>query len=210
MAGTITKLEVQKKNKERVNVFIDGDYALAVTLNVALELKKGQQLSDAEIERLQQQDQRHKAYNRALSYLSFRARSRVEMERYLRGKKYEPDVIADTLDRLAEENLLDDAAFAEAWVEDRSRFKPKSASALRYELRQKGLKAADIEEALTDLDEVELAWQALEPKLHQWQRLEEPDFRKKAMGFLGRRGFNYEIVRQAVDRGWQRLEEEDR
>lgn len=203
MAGTITKLEVQKKNKERVNVFIDGDYALAVTLQVALELKKGQHLSDAEIERLQQQDQRHKAYQRALSYLSFRARSRVEMERYLRGKKVEPEVIADTLQRLAEENLLDDTAFAEAWVEDRSRFKPKSAQALRYELRQKGLTETDIEQALTDLDEADLAWQALEPKLYRWQSLEEQDFRKKAMGFLSRRGFSYEIVRQAVERGWQ-------
>ena len=42
MAGTITKLEIQKKNKERVNVFLDEKYAFAVTLTVALELKRGQ------------------------------------------------------------------------------------------------------------------------------------------------------------------------
>ena len=71
MSGTITKLEIQKRNKERVNVYLDEQFSFGVMLSVALELKKGQVLSDADIEQLKQQDNRHKAYQRALNYLSF-------------------------------------------------------------------------------------------------------------------------------------------
>ena len=202
MSGTITKLEIQKRNKERVNVYLDEKFAFGVMLSVALELKKGQDLSDAEIDQLKQQDDRHKAYQRALNYLSFRARSRVEIERYLRDKKYGADVIADTVNKLAAEGLVDDTAFAQSWVENRERLKPKGTRALRYELRQKGLNDAAIENALEEVDEEAMAWQALEKKLRQWQRLDEETFKRKAMSFLSRRGFGYEVTREAVERAW--------
>ena len=168
MSGTITKLEIQKRNKERVNVYLDEQFSFGVMLSVALELKKGQVLSDADIEQLKQQDNRHKAYQRALNYLSFRARSRVEIERYLRDKKYDPDVIAATIERLDEAGLVDDTAFAESWVENRERLKPKGARALRYELQQKGLSETAIDAALEQIDESELAWRAIEKKVRQW------------------------------------------
>jgi regulatory protein len=206
MAGTITALEIQKKNKERVNVYLDEEYAFAVTVMVAAELRKGQHLSDSEIARLKDQDERNKAYHRALFYLGFRARSRTEIEKYLRGKGYPAEVIYETIERLARENYLDDRAFAEAWVGEREQFKPKSGKALRYELRQKGVDEAAIETALSDLDEDDLAWRALEGKLRQWRQLDEADFKKKALAFLGRRGFNYHVARDAVERGWRSLE----
>lgn len=201
MAGKITKLEVQKKNKERVNIFIDDDFALAVTLNVALELKKGQFLSDADLERLRRQDERHKAYDRALFYLGFRARSRAEMERYLREKEFSQATIEATLVRLTGEGYLNDAAFAQGWTGSRQRTRPKSRRALRHELRQKGIDQASIEAALTDVDEDEAAASALSAKLRQWQHLDEETYFKKAMGFLGRRGFSYPVARAAVEEG---------
>jgi regulatory protein len=139
--------------------------------------------------------------------LGFRARSKIEVETYLRGKKYSPQVIADTIERLLEHNYLDDEGFARAWVADRKRLKPRSRRALRYELRQKGVNEEAIEEAVADLDEDEMARQALEIKLRQWQHLSQPEFIKKAMGFLSRRGFGYATARQAVDQAWEQLEE---
>jgi len=202
MAGTITSLQIQKNNKERVNVYLDEEYAFAVTILVAATLKKGQFLSDEEITRLKQQDDRDKAYNQALRFLGFRARSQTEIERYLRGKNYSPETIDQTLKRLAEGQYLDDSAFAQAWVEDRGRFKPRSRQALQYELRQKGVDPEAIEEALGDIDEDDLAWRALEGKLRQWQQLPELDFKKKAMGFLSRRGFGYEVAQETAERAW--------
>lgn len=201
MAGKITKLEIQKKNKERVNVFIDDSFGFGVTLNVALELKKDQFLSDADIERLRRQDERHKAYDRALFYLGFRARSRTEMERYLQKKEFSPATIEATLTRLTGEGFLDDAAFAQSWTGSRQRTRPKSRRALRHELRQKGIDRDAIDDALAAVDEDEAAASALSAKLRQWQHLDEESFFKKAMGFLGRRGFSYPVARAAVDEG---------
>lgn len=206
MAGTISALEVQKRNKERVNVYLDGQYAFAVTMLVAVGLRKGQFLSDADIEQLNSQDERNRAYDRAIRFLGFRPRSQAEVTRYLRDKKYSSEVITDTINRLIQQEYLDDQAFARSWVMDRQRLRPRSRRALRYELRQKGIDENVIEKTLADLDEDDLAWRALESKLRQWKHLAKPDFKKKAMGFLSRRGFNYEIVREVTDRAWESLD----
>jgi regulatory protein len=202
MAGTITALKIQKRNKERVNVYLDDTYAFAVTVLVAATLKKGQYLTDPEIERFKSQDERDKAYHQAVRFLGFRARSQQELVRYLQAKGYAPVVVTDTIDRLLEEQYLDDEAFARFWLANRERFRPRGQQALRYELRQKGIANEVIETALADVDEANLAWTAVEQKLARWQGLSEEDFRKKVLGFLSRRGFTYEIAYQVVERAW--------
>lgn len=200
MAGKITAFNPQKRNRERVNIYLDGEYACAVSLLVAADLSLGQFLSDDEIEALKVQDERSRAYQHAIFYLGFRSRSESEMASYLRKKKYSPEAISETIERLRQQEYLDDAAFVRAWIEDRERFRPRGRRALRYELAQKGINRELIDSALDDLDEDELAWRAVEGKLRQWRHLAEAELRKKAMGYLNRRGFNYEVARQAVDR----------
>ena len=56
MAGTITALEIQKHNQERVNVYLDGEFAFGLTVLEAARLKKGQALSDNEISALRAKD----------------------------------------------------------------------------------------------------------------------------------------------------------
>jgi regulatory protein len=209
MAGTITAIKIQKRNKERVNVYVNDQYAFAVTALVGATLKKGQYLSEADIERFTSQDERHKAYDQALRYLSFRARSRREMEGHLGEKGYSPQVVTATVERLLDESYLDDEAFARFWLENRERFRPRSQRALRYELRQKGIAAELIDSLLTDLDEDELAWAAVEGKVIQWQNLDEEEFKKKVLGFLNRRGFNYEVAYRMFDRAWSQVKMTD-
>jgi regulatory protein len=206
MAGVITALTIQKRNKERVNIFIDNQFAVAVTALAAMTLKKGQYLSDADIDRLKDADEFDKAYNKAIRFLGFRPRSEVEVERYLHGKDYPPEVVASTIERLRGEQYLDDEEFARFWLENRERFRPRGRQALRYELNQKGLDREIIEAALADLDEAESAWAALENKFYRWRNLDEKAFKQKVMGFLSRRGFNYETASQAANRAWTSLD----
>ena len=201
----ITGLRYQKKNKERVNVYLDGKYAFAVTELVAAELRRGQQLSPAEIEALQDDDLRNKAYNLAVRFLGYRPRSRHEVEQHLRRKEYEPDVVAHAIGKLEERNYLDDRAFAQFWVENRSQFRQRGTRALRYELRQKGVEDAIIDELTGEVDEEALAWAAVQPKLAGWQRLERRAFEQKLIGFLNRRGFNFGTARSVSDRAWDTL-----
>ncbi len=206
MAGTITALKIQEGNKERVNVFLDDKFALAMTAVATAALRKGQYLSDAEIDQLKQADERDKAYNQAIRFLGFRPRSQAEIERHLREKKYPPEVIAHTVERLRQEQYLDDEAFARYWLENRERFRPRGRQALRYEMRQKGLPGDVIETILDELDEDQSAWAAVESKLSRWKNLDELSFKQKVMAFLSRRGFDYEIASQTANRAWTSLD----
>ena len=205
MAGIITALEIQKRNKERVNLFVDDQFAGAVSVWIAANLEKGQYLSDADLEQLKSDDEQIKAYNQAIRFLGFRPRSQMEVKDHLRNKKYSQTVINYVLNRLLAEQYLDDEAFARFWLENRERFRPRGEHALRYELKQKGIADQVIDTVLADLDEEESAWVAVESKLNRWKNLEEKDFKQKASSFLSRRGFNYEVVRNIVHRAWNSL-----
>lgn len=202
MAGTITALQIQKNNTERVNVYVDNAYAFAVTLVVADTLHKGQPLTDADIARLQAQDDRDKAYDQVVRWLAQRPHSVGETETYLRRKGHPAEVIAEVIARLQDKHYLDDAAFAEFWRDSRERFRPRGTRALRYELQQKGVARDVIDSTLSDLDESESAWAAIEPKLRTWHHLERDMFYKKALGFLSRRGFTYEVAQAICNRAW--------
>jgi len=206
MAGVITALKIQKKNKERVNVFIDNEFAVGVTVLVATTLRKGQFLSDAEIAQLKYGDERNKAYDRAVKFLSYRARSVAEVTRYLRDKDYSDEVIEHTVTRLLEQSYLNDEEFARAWLRNREQLSPRGQQALRYELRQKGIADQVIDTVLAGLDEDALAWAAVESKLSRWQNLPEQEFKKKLISFLNRRGFSYAIANDIFHRAWNESE----
>lgn len=200
MAKVITALKIQKRSKDRVSVFVNDEYSFAVELFAATDLKKGEELSEARIEQLKLEDKKNRAYISTIRFLGFRPRSRMETKRYLQGKGYSPETVAGTVDRLVQEKYLDDYEFARFWLRNREQFRPRSAYALRCELRQKGIDDDAIEAALVDFDEHASAWAAVESKLQHWHSLCERDFKKKVVGFLNRRGFDYETCASIFDR----------
>lgn len=208
MAGAITALKFQRRNKERVNVYLDGEYAFGLTAIEAARLREGQVLSEAEIAALKAQDERQRAFDQAVRFLSYRPRSRAEVERYLRGKRVAGEVITDVVERLERANYLDDEAFARFWVENREQFKPRSRRALRYELRQKGMSDQVIAQVLNDLDDEAAAWRAVEGRLSRWAGLTRDELRQKMMGYLSRRGFDYEIINSIFEKACQVLNNE--
>ncbi len=208
MAGTVTRLEVQKKNKDRVNVFLDDEFAFGLALILAATLHKGQRLTDEDIAELRRQDGLEKAYNRALLYLGYRPRSEAEIRQYLRGKQTPDDMIDTILTRLRRVGLVNDEAFAQAWVRHRGATSPRGARALRQELRQKGIDRPQIDAAVEDLDEEEGALEAARPRAARLAALPPEEFRRKLSEFLLRRGFAYDVVRETVSRLWRELHDE--
>lgn len=203
MAGVITTLKVQKNNSERVSVFLDGEFVFGVTLDVAARLRKGQYLNDAEIAALRTQEDIDKAVQAALHFLATRPRSRTEVERRLTEKGHAPEAIDAALARLQQREYVDDAAFASYWVENRNRFRPRSAAAMRYELRQKGVDAETIQSALSEVDEDSMAWAAIEHQLDRWQGLTKEELERKIITYLARRGFGFELARKTARRAWE-------
>ncbi len=104
-----------------------------------MQLRKGQQLSPAQIGVLQEEGVEDLAYQKALNYLAARPRSVAEVDGYLQRKGYLETTIQIVLERLQAHQYLDDDAFARFWIDNRNRFRPRGTPALRQELRQKGL-----------------------------------------------------------------------
>jgi regulatory protein len=208
MAGTVTALRVQKGNAQRVNVYLDGQYVLAVPILTAANLRRGQLLSDEDIARLRAVDEEERAYDRAVRFLASRPRSIVETERYLRRRELDDLVVGRVIQRLEAAGYLDDRLFAQFWVQDRERFRPRGQAALRYELRLKGLPDPIIEEALQALDAEDSAYRAAVTYAPRLARLDRPAFRQKLGSYLLRRGFSHEVVWPVVDRTWQELRDD--
>jgi regulatory protein len=198
----ITAIKVQKRNPHRVNIYLDEEFAFGLSRFVAAWLSVGQELTEEKIARLQAEDTQEIAYQHALKFLNFRQRSQAEVERNLKGHKFSPEVVAGVIERLSHSGVLNDDRFAQAWVENRSEFRPRGGSLLRMELRQRGLGEEAIEEALQDIDEEELAYRAAVKHARKLDGVDWNQFRKKMYAFLARRGFNYEIISPLVEQIW--------
>jgi regulatory protein len=205
MAGRITALRYQKRNRDRVSVYLDGAFAFGLPAIVAAGLKAGQHLTDAEIADLHSEGSIESAYGKALNYLSYRPRSRAEMVTYLEKRGQSEDQVEAIILRLERAGLLNDTEFARFWVENRERFRPRGMHALRYELRSKGIDDETIEGALKSIDVSESAYRAAHRKAQQLGHLEQREFDRKLVEYLGRRGFSYEVARQVAERCWVEL-----
>lgn len=198
----ITAIEPQKRDPDRVSIYLDGEYKFDLARVVAAWLKIGQELSQEKITSLQAEDVRERAYQQALLFLSYRARSESEIRQNLRKHDIPEDVIEQTLERLRESRLADDQQFARAWVENRNTFRPRSRRALKMELHQKGLSEEVMQSALIGLDEEALAYEAGLKRARRLQALEWDEFRRKLSEFLARRGFPYPVIASVVSRLW--------
>ena len=200
----VTTIEAQKRNPNRVNIYLDDQFAFGLARIVAAWLHVGQELSEDKIAAMQAEDAREVALQKALHFLSYRARSIEEVRKNLEKHEISEAAIQPTLEKLQNAGLLNDHDFARTWVENRNTFRPRGRRALRMELRQKGLPESVIEATLEETtDEEALALTAARKHLRKLQGLDWMDFCKKMAGFLGRRGFPYEVVASATRQVWQ-------
>ena len=207
--AVITALEVQKRNKERVNVYLDGEFAFGLTLIEAAKLKKGQVLTDAQIVDLRSDDEVNKAYDHAVFFLGYRPRSTAEVRKNLVDKAYSDEAIEASIEKLVAQGYLDDEAFARYWVTNRSEFKPRGARALRSELRQKGIADAVISLVLEEQDSHDDAYRAAQTKARRYQGKSRAEFKHKVGQFLARRGFDYRISETVIVQLIEEIVEED-
>jgi regulatory protein len=212
----ITAIEVQKRTPNRVNIHLDGEFAFGLARIVAAWLRVGQELSEEKLEQLQAEDARERAFQQAMLFLSYRARSESEIRQNLRKHEIPEPVIEQTLERLRQAGLANDHQFARTWVENRSAFRPRSRRLMAMELRQKGLGDEAISSATESVDDEALAYEAAQKRVARLKDLEWNEFRKKLSDFLGRRGFSYSVIAPVVTRIWnevhkdeQHYEEED-
>jgi regulatory protein len=203
----VTALKQQSRNKTRVNVYLDGEFALGLAKILAVRLAIGQLLDEAALERLKQADEVEVAYERALHFLGPRPRSEAEIRRRLTTAKVPDEAVEAVLARLRQAGLVNDQAFANYWVDNRTTFRPRSKRLLRAELRQKGLGDAELQAALAEVDDAGAAYTVARQRGTRFRGLEHLEFRRKLGAFLARRGFDYDTIEPVVERVWQELNE---
>ncbi|MBX0327831.1 RecX family transcriptional regulator [Oscillochloris sp. ZM17-4] len=215
--GTITALRAQANSSQRVNVFLDGEFAIGVSLNTLARegLAVGLLIDDETWARIEATEQADRALQAGMRLIEVRPRSIAELRQRLRRKELPPPAIDYAIARLSEIGLLDDAAFSQQWVDNRRAFRPRGSLALRDELRRKGVPRALIDAALA-VDEDD-AGEAAEQERQRARDLARralgryatsPDrftFQRKLGSYLQRRGFTFEIIRPILDDLWAEL-----
>lgn len=201
----ITAIVPHARNHQRVELDIDGAFRLAVAVELVHQgqLRVGDVVSEAQLRELERQDAHWRAREDALNLLSFRARTGAEMRQRLLRKGYAEPVVERCVAELTDRGLIDDASFAQCFVRDRLRSRPRGSQRLLQELRTRGV---DWETARASLDEVwqgesvselDLARQAAE----RWTpRPGETRLRarRRLYNFLARRGFGAELIHRVV------------
>lgn len=212
----ITALKVQLRDKDRVNVFVDGKYSFSLDITQVAELgiKTGAEYTVEELAELENESQFGKLYTRSLEYVLIRPRSQRELRDYLYRKTRDtrtkmgtikkgvsPELTERVFNRLLDKGYLDDEKFARFWVENRNTRKGSSLRKLQSELMAKGVERSIIERALQDTDRSDTD-ELQKIILKKASRYSDE---QKLMAYLVRQGFSYDDVKQAI----RSLNEED-
>ena len=205
----ITALKTNKRRDKQVNMYLDGKFTVSLDTDVAVKegLEIGQELSDDHLKYLMGNIGLTRCLNAAYRFLSYRPRSEVEMKDRLHRRGFEDSKIEIVINKLKEQNLLDDTAFAQFWKENRQMFRPRSQRLTRMELRKKGVADEIIDEVTEKLDDMESAYQAALSKAQLLPKQEYEVFRRRLGDYLKRRGFGYAVINQTVKRIWQEQKE---
>lgn len=200
----ITKIEPQKRNKNRVSVYIDETFAFGVDMEVAYTcgLKEGLDIDRQWLDEVVRKEEQFRAQNYALNLLSYRARSEREIMERMQQKGYESSVIKDTIAYLKEQGYLDDYAFAEMFIRDKSELNKYGQNRIKTELYKKGVAREVIngliEEMIDSNSEYEKAKELAEKKIKSYQKDSKQAQYRKLNGFLIRKGYPYDVVSRVV------------
>ena len=201
----ITRLAAQKKNPKRINVYLDGNFAFGLFRDTAAWLEIGLVLSDEKIKELLEKDLQAEVYQKALDYISFKPRTIRETRSKLRQQGYEDFLVDNTIKVLTENGLLDDKWYAEQWVEERQRLKPRSRHALFFELRKRGIPDDLIQSAVEDVDDFQSAYEVAESRLFRYEELPKFEFRNKLGSYLAGKGYSYDVISEVTRKLWKQL-----
>ena len=212
----ITSVEPQKNNPRRFNIFLDGQFAFGADEDLVVErrLVQGKEINPDDMEKILSEAEVGKLVEKVYGLLNVRYRSEREIRDYLRNLSFKrkikdqdelSEVVVEALiEKLKKRDLINDLRFAKEWVEARRKSKQKGINALKSELFQKGINREIVDEVLSaensdTSSEENLAKNALEKKLRIWKNLPEMEFKQKALSFLMRKGFNYDLAKQVVE-----------
>ena len=212
---TITSIERQKKNRHRVSVYLDGEFAFGLNDDAVYRfgLHKGLVLDEQRRAEIESYDNIVQAKLVAERFLAVRMRSEKELRQRLQQKGFPPEAIEETVAVFRRVQLLDDAEFARQWVRDRLRLRPRSAAALRRELRAKGvtdeIAGRVLAEAFAEKEDIDVARELAAAYRRKHPNLEGEVLKRRLAGFLQRKGYSGSVVYDVVGEAKREMKDEE-
>ena len=196
----ISKIETQKRHKDRVSVFIDGEFRFGLSKVLALkhDLAEDREITEEEITTVLYQEEKEKIRERAFRLLGFRDRSVQEMRERLLRLGFDAARVEETIAELVADQTLDDRRFSRAFTDDYTNLKPKGNQYLRRELKHKKVADEIIEEVTAGRDEKAMIRRLLADKLRSLDR-RDPKQRQKIVRYLAYRGFSLSAILDVLE-----------
>jgi regulatory protein len=199
----ITKIEVQKKNKERVNIFLDEEYAFSLSVELIYKegLKKNDEVDSKRLELLAEAESKIRCKSTALKIIERSYKTEKEVIEKLKEKGYEDSAINKSIEFLKEYNFINDVNYAKAYIKDK--LNSVGSQKIKYTLLQKGIAKEIIEEELADLNkenEKNTAFNLAKKKLDIIKKKENDNYKisGKLYRYLISKGYGYDITSEVI------------
>lgn len=192
----ITQISVQARNPDRVNIFVDGKYSFSLNILQITELgiKVGQKISEDNLQNYNSESDFGKLYVKCYKYCLVRPRSEFEVVTYLIKNNIHKEQYTKIINKLKNNNIINDYNFSRWWVENRNQKKGISSIKLKYELKQKGIDNLIIDEIMNESirnDKEEL--------LKIYSRKKNKYSKDKIVAYLASKGFKYRDILDTLD-----------
>jgi len=202
---TITKISEQKRRPNRRNIHLDGAFAFGCNVNVVarFRLREGMSLSDEQVREIEIGEVKQEALDAGLRLLQSRLQSSSEMRRKLMRKEYGATIVEAVIADLTRLGYLDDARFAKTKALSAAQHKQHGRRRAKVELLKSGVSGEVADRALADVyettDTMAVARELARKQAPRLKKLEPLVARRRLVGMLQRRGFDYDDIKPVVD-----------
>lgn len=202
--GTITKIEQQKRNDDRVNIYVDDKFFIAIfkELVYTFNLKKGNEINEEELKPILDDEMYIKAKNKALNILSHADQSEKKIKEKL-SAEFDENIIDRVIDFLKNYNLVNDSVLAQKIVNTNVNLNRCGKNRIKQNLYNKGINRNTIDEAVSELDKDTEFENAMYLAKKRFERVKKEDKKKiyqKISQHLSYKGFDYDIIKRVLNK----------
>ena len=202
--AVITKIESQKKSEDRVNIYVDEKFFMAIykELVFTFNLKKGDIIDEENLKNILKDEMFLKAKNKALNILSRASQSEKKIREKL-SNDFEEDTIDDVVDFLSKYNFINDNELASKIVSTNVNLNKYGKNKIKQNLYNKGLDKSAIDEAMNEIDSDTEFENALYLAEKRYDRVKNEDPKKayaKIANHLAYKGFSYDIIKSVLNK----------
>lgn len=199
----ITSAERNKRNRDRMSIYIDDKFAFTIDEDdyLSMNLYERKEITSEELEYIKNTLNFRGAKSAAVRYLSIKLRTEKEVRQKLHDEGFDSENIGNVIEELKAIGYINNKLYAQKFVFDRSKLKPKSKKLLKLELQSRGISQEIADEVLDDwkVDEAIVAEELVKRRFGKYDMQEEAVLKKIYM-FLNHRGYNRRLIEGVVNK----------